>query len=161
LRPVINSEKHVVQHSLGTIASGSITNLSIAFAKAAPVAAVPQDCREGCVIKAVYVEMWIASDDPDMGTAIVTLERVPGGASPMTAAQSAALDSYANKKNIFHTQMGLIPNDESYPMATVKGWFKIPKGKQRFGISDRLILNIHAQSNGVEFCGVMIFKEQY
>ena len=161
MRPVINTEKHLVQHSLFSVALGAVTNLSIVFAKAAPVAAVPQDCREGCVIKAVYVEMWITTDDANQGSSIVTLERVPGGASPMTAAQSASLDSYANKKNVLHTQMGLTPGNSQYPMASIKGWIKIPKGKQRFGISDRLILNIHGQSNGLTGCGFMVFKEQY
>ncbi len=160
MRPVINSEKHIVQRSLFTVASGAIDPSTIAFAKATPVAATPSDCREGCVIKAVYVEMWLTSDDTAQGTAIVTLERVPGGASPMTAAQSASLDSYANKKNVLNTFQGLISPNTQYPMAAIKGWFKIPKGKQRFGISDRLILNCHGQSNGLQACGFFVYKEQ-
>ncbi len=161
MRPVINSEKHVVQRSLFTVAAGALDASVIAFAKAAPVAATPSDCREGCVIKAVYVEMWIQSDDAALGSSIVTLERVPGGASSMTAAQSAALDSYANKKNVFHIQMGLTPNNVTFPMQSIKGWFKIPKGKQRFGISDRLQLNVHGQSNGLNACGFFLYKEEY
>ncbi len=161
MRPTINTEKHVVQHSLFAVASGAITGLSIVFARASPVAAVPQDVREGSRISAVYVEMWLSSDDAASGTAIVTLERLPGGVVNMTAASSASLDAYVNKKNILHTFMGLLPSNVQYPMASIKGWIKIPKGKQRFGISDRLVLNVHGQSNGVSGCGFMIFKEQY
>ncbi len=105
--------------------------------------------------------MWLTSDDTAAGTAIVTLEKVPAGATAMTAAQSAALNDYPNKKNILHTQMGLLGPNTQYPMAVVKGWFKIPKGKQRFGLKDILSLNIHGQSNGLAGCGFFIFKEQF
>ncbi len=161
MRPTINTEKHVVQFSLFAVASGAISNLSIAFARATPTGAAAADVREGAKITAVYVEMWVSSDDAASGTAIVTLEKVPGGVTAMTAASSAALDSYVNKKNILHTFMGLTPSNVQYPMASIKGWVKIPKGKQRFGISDRLILNVHGQSNGLAGCGFAIFKEQF
>ncbi len=161
MQPVINTEKHIVQESLFTVASGAVGVREIVFAKAAPVATTPSEVREGSVIKAVYVEMWITSDDATQGTAIVTLERVPGGASSITAGSSASLNSYANKKNVLHTFMGLVPPNTQYPTAAVKGWFKIPKGKQRFGISDRLHLNVHGQSNGLQGCGFFVYKEQY
>ncbi len=161
MRPVINTEKHVVQHSLFAVASGAITGLSILFARATPGSAVAADVREGSVVKAVYCEMWLTSDDAAAGTVICTLERLPGGASNMTNTQSASLDSYTNKKNILYTFMGLLGPNVQVPSAVIRGWIKIPKGKQRFGISDRLVLNVHGQSNGVSGCGVFIYKEQY
>ncbi len=151
----------MVQTSLATVASGAITNITFAQGSQAGVGAVATTVREGSKISAVYVEMWVTSDDAASGTAIITLEKRPGGVVAMTAANSAALDAYNNKKNILHTMMGLIPPNVQYPMAALKGWFKIPKGKQRFGINDRLVLNIHGQSNGMQFCGVTIYKEQY
>ncbi len=161
MRPQVNTEKHIVQQSLFAVASGAITNLNIGRAIAVPTAAAT-DLREGCRISAVYIEMWLSSDDVASGTAIVTLEKTPGTQTVfMTAAQSAALNAYPNKKNILHTFMGLLPNNVDYPMAVIKGWFKIPKGKQRFGIDDRLILNIHGQSNGVAGCGFFLYKEQF
>jgi len=159
MRPTINTEKHYVQQSLGTVVAGAITPISIAFAAAAPTGA--EQVREGCKITAVYVEMWLTGDDAVAGTAIVTLEKRSGNMVAMTAAQSAALNSYVNKKNVFHCQMGLLPPNTQYPMASIKGWFKIPKGKQRFGLQDLLVLNIHGQSDGVDFCGFFTYKEQY
>ncbi len=160
MRPVVNTEKHYVQSSLGAVASGVIQTISIAFAVVTPTTDATT-VREGSKISAVYIEMWITSDDAAQGTAIVTLEKRTGNMVAMTAAQSGALNAYVNKKNIFHTQMGLIPNNVDYPMATIKGWFKIPKGKQRFGLNDVLVLNLHGQSNGLAFCGFYTFKEQY
>ncbi len=159
MRPVINTEKHYVQLSLATIASGAILKFAIALADAVPTLSV--HVREGAIISAVYIEMWIQTDDAALGSSIVTLEKVPGAGISMTTAESALLNDYDNKKNVLHTQMGLTPNNVTYPMASVKGWFKIPKGKQRFGLADQLNLNIHAQSNGLNVCGFAIFKEQY
>ncbi len=134
---------------------------NFAVSVSVPAAANTVEIREGSTISAVYIEMWITSDDATAGTTIVTLEKKGGTAVNMTAANSALLNSYANKNQVFHTQMGLTPTNIQYPMASIKGWFKIPKGKQRFSIGDRLSLNIHGQSNGVSACGFILYKEQY
>ncbi len=162
MRPIIHTRKHIPQFSLFAVASGAITNLEIIEALAAPVVTAASNVIEGAKITAVYVEMWLSSDDAASGSVIVTLEKVPGlGAGPvMNAADAADLTAYDNKKNIFFTQMGLLPSNVQYPMAVIKGWIKIPKGKQRFGLDDRLLLNIFGQSNGVAGCGFALFKEQ-
>ncbi len=162
MRPVINTEKHYPQFSLFAIASGAIFTAVLVDARAAPAVATAAQVREGCKVSAVYIEMWVTSDDAAAGTVITTVEKVPGIGSTAGAADMANLNAYDNKKNIMYTQMGLIPpNVGSYPMAIVKGWFKIPKSKQRFGLEDRLVLNILAQSNGISACGFATFKEQF
>ncbi len=161
MKPVINTEKHIVQVSLNTVTAGNILNLVWANAVAVPTA-VLTEVREGCIIKAIYLEMWITSNDSSSSTGIVTLEKVEGAdATLMTTGESAGLGSYNNKKNIFHTQMGLVPPNTQHPLASVKGWFKIPKGKQRFGLGDRIVLNVHGQSNSLQMCGFGLYKEQY
>ncbi len=160
MRPTVNTEKHYTQFSLFAVASGAVENQILFTAVETPAAAA--QVRTGAKVSAVYIEMWLTSDDTAAGTAIVTLEKAPGIQTVlMSAASSAALDGYNNKKNIFHTQMGLVGPNTQYPMASVKGWFKIPKSKQRFGVNDRLILNIHGQSNGLAGCGFVTFKEQF
>ncbi len=44
-------------------------------------------------------------------------------------------------------------------VALVRQWFKIPKGKQRFGLGDQLFVT--AQSTGQDFqlCGFATYKE--
>ncbi len=161
MRPVVITKKHYVQFSLGAVASGAITNLGVIDAFADPAAATASAVREGAVIDAVYIEMWITSDDAAQGTAIVTIEKLPGvNAGFMTAADSAALNAYDNKKNVMFTFMGLIGPNVQPAAPSVRGWFKIPKGKRRFGLEDKLMINIHGQSNGVSFCGFATYKEQ-
>ncbi len=160
MRPVINTDKHIVQQSQFTVAAGALSQLTIISAVAAPAAG--NEVRVGSVITAVFVEMWVSSDNGVASTGIVTLEKLPGSNNAgMSAADSAALNVYDNKKNVLHIQMGLLPNDLTYPMASVKGWFKIPKGKQRFGLDDRLMLNIHAQTTQLVGCGFFTYKEQF
>ncbi len=158
MRPRVRTEKHYVQQSLGTVASGAITSVSIINAVAAPSTAV--QVNEGAIISAVYIEMWLTSDDAAQGTAIVTVEKVIGSSAAMTTAESAALQGYDNKKNVFFTFMGLVSPNVQPAVPSVRGWFKIPKGKQRFGLGDQLRVNIHGQSNGANFCGFMTYKEQ-
>ncbi len=161
MRPKVHVEKHITQHALFAVGSGNLTTLTIATALAVPDHAVANEVREGSSISAVYAEIWLSSDDAASGTAICTLERRPGGVNAMIAAESASLDSYDNKKNILYTFMGLLPSNVQYPMASIKGWIKIPKGKQRFGIGDKLVFNVHGQSNGIAGCGFFIYKEQF
>ena len=160
MRPMVHTEKHYVQSSLFTVASGAITQIIIAQAIAAAPSAA-NHVREGSTISAVYVEMWLTSDDASAGSVIVTLEKLPGSGVAMTTTEAGALSAYDNKKNVLHTQMGLLgPNDE-VPIAVIKGWFKIPKGKRRMGLEDGLMLNIFGQSNGVSGCGFFTYKEQF
>ncbi len=53
MRPTINTEKHIVQQSLATVASGAVTPISIVFAEAVPTAVA--SVREGAKIESVYV----------------------------------------------------------------------------------------------------------
>lgn len=78
----------------------------------------------------------------------------------MTFTNSATLDSYSNKKNVLYTTQGLTPDANGNPIPFVRQWFKIPKGKQRFGLTDSLVLNISANVEDVTHCGLMIYKEQ-
>ncbi len=159
MRPVINTEKHIIQNSLFVVGSGAITPIPLIVAVAAPSAR--QEVREGSKVSAIFLEYWVSTDDAASGTNIFTLEKRSGGQPAMTAAQSGLLNSYPNKKNVFHIQMGLTPTNVQYPMASIKGWFKIPKSKQRFGLDDTLVINFHGQSNGINVCGNAIYKEQY
>ncbi len=158
MRPRVNTRKHYRQLSLGAVASGAITPLTLIEAVAAPTAS--HEVLEGAIVSAIFIEMWLTSDDAAAGTGIVTLEKIMADAIAMSVTESAALFDYSNKKNVLHTQMGLLGPNVQVPLASVRGWFKIPKGKQRFGLGDRLVLNIHGQSNGIAFCGFATYKEQ-
>jgi len=161
MRAVIHSEKHYFQMSIFNVAGTSITSK-------VPLKAVAIDAKndvfevtEGAVVKAIYLELWVRSEDTTATSSIITLEKAPGIATAnMSAAQSAALGDYPNKKNIFYTTMGLINDQDADAIPVFRGWIKIPKSKQRFGLGDAIRLNIHANTTvGLNVCGFFTYKE--
>ena len=160
MKAPIRSVKHYVQWTLQTVApAGTKVNETIALAVTPTASNTNVEVPEGSLIKAVYIELWITSDDTSGSSFSINFEKDPGGASNMTYAESIVLHDYKNKKNIFYETMGLMgPNDE-FPLVVFKGWIKIPKGKQRMGLGDVLDLNISAITNGMNYCGFATSKE--
>jgi len=156
----INSEKHITNQSLATVLSGTLTTKDIAIAVAVASKDASNEVEEGAVIKAIWPEIWLSTGlASGFGTATVTIEKLPSGLTPMTFTQSNNLGAYPNKKNILFTFQGLIPNYDSNPIAPGRGWLKIPKGKQRMGLGDKLVANYSAITNDLNTCGVYLYKE--
>ncbi len=158
MRPIIQSVKHYLQYTLSNEAAGTIGQRTLVDAVNVTAANLAQEVPEGAVVKAVYVELWIASDDAAAGSFEISVERQSGVPGLMTYAESLALNDYTNKKNILYNTMGLIATNVANPTPILRQWFKIPKGKQRFGLGDKLILNISSISNGLNYCGFVTYK---
>ncbi len=161
MRPVINTSKRYNQYTITTIALGSIGQEFVVKSVAAPNAAVTSEVREGSKVSAVYIEMWIGSDDATVSSFNFSVEKIPGNGAFMTTAQASLLNTYPNKKNILYTAQGLIPPTNQSAIPVIRQWIKIPKSKQRMGLDDRIVLNMKAISNGINYCGFSLFKEQY
>jgi len=161
MRAPIHSEKHISQFSLSTVAAGAASGFEIVKAVAVADKNLVKEVTEGSLVKAVFIELWVKSlDDTGDGTDIVIVEKTPMDSTGATYAQMILLNDYVNKKNILLTHMGLIPSKTlANPMSVIRGWIKIPKGKQRFGLGDSLHLRFASQSDGAEYCGFAIFKE--
>ncbi len=158
----INTQKHYVHHTNLVIATGTVDNQRAVVAVAgAP--ATTADVQEGAVIKAVYVERWIVGDSgvagtPTQFTFVIEKKRVKE--ADMTFAESQNLGSYENKKNILFTSQGIVTNSLAGgpTLPVFRNWVLIPKGKQRFGLDDELVVNI-AAVNALRNCGIETFKE--
>ncbi len=161
MRPTINSQKHIVQVSLTGIVAGAIRNEGIATAVRAADADAATEVRVGSVVKAVFIEMWYTSDDATQSSLTVCLEKLPDGGDNLTFGESQALDGYFNKSNIFYITQGLIGPKVGTAIPFMRGWFKIPKGKQRMTEKSKLVLNTSAISDGVNLCGFITYKEYY
>lgn len=153
----IHSVKHYVQHSVFTVGLGAILQADIAIAVAAPAA--NNQVKEGSIVKAVYVELWITSDDAASGSFSFSIEKRPAAAVGMTFAQSQALFTYPNKKNILYNSQGLNNPRAGVAMPVFKGWIAIPLGKQRMGLGDRIVYNVAGITNGLDGCGFETYKE--
>ncbi len=162
MRPIVQSKKHIVQTSLTNIAQGAIFNITIVNSIEGS-STTPEAVNEGAIVKAVWVEMWLQNDSAAIvGTFTAGFYKLPGTATALTAVTAAALHDYANKKNIYYYTQGLAPNENAGILPLFKGWIKIPKGKQRMGLGDKLIFfvrNNNPSAIDVNICGGFLFKE--
>ncbi len=160
MKPIIHSTKHTVQAPISQIATGIRENILIFRAQESTVANTATEVAEGAIVKAVFVEMWLQNQS-NLGHSIVVLEKVPSGGTGASFTDMGNLFAYVNKKNILFTHEGLTANDAvGNPIPVIRQWFKIPKGKQRFGLGDRLTLTIsNPSASDLNRCGMFIFKE--
>ncbi len=160
MKPVIHSQKHYVQQSRSSRATVSTGAIDIIEAVSSADKNLVDEVVEGAVVKAVFVEMWILDSSND-GSFVISLEKVPAMAGNPNFSEMNALGTYQNKKNVLYVTQGLTPNNGvGNPMPIIRQWFKIPKGKQRFGLGDELVLNIANNGlNDLEFCGFFTYKE--
>ncbi len=162
MRPIIHSKKHIVQISQGTVAQGAVSTTNVVTSQEA-VSTTPDAIEVGALVKACYVEFWVSQDSASIvGSYTFAITKDPGGNAAPSTAEMAALHDYNNKKNILFTAQGLLTPNDGGQVPIVRGWYKIPKGKQRFGLGDRLRLtlrNNNATAIDINFCGLAIYKE--
>ncbi len=151
----------MVNSESATLASGAAINIEVAQGVAQTAVTNTGDVVEGSLIKQVHIEMWIKSRAV-AGSHFkfqLALEKVMGAQAAITFAQMNNLMAYPNKKNIFHTAQGIGGDLTTQSIPIMNDWFAIPKGKQRFGLDDQLVLTISATTSDLQRCGLFIFKE--
>ncbi len=160
VRPMVHSTKHYVQFPFNDVGIGARENNAVVTAVAVQDKNLANEVVEGSTIKACYFEMWVQNSGVD-GTFIMTISKDPENSPGPTFVEMAALQTFVNKKNVLYTTEGLTSNDGvSGPVNIIRGWVKIPKSKQRFGLGDRLNMNISNVSAGdLHRCGFTTFKE--
>ncbi len=157
----INTIKHYVPMENAVISSAARRSIELVDAVAQSAVVNTEDVVEGSLVKAIFIESWIRSiADAGSDTKFqLLLEKVPAGATPVTFAQMNTLMGYLNKKNVFFFSQGVIGDLTTQAIPVVRNWFKIPKGKQRFGLGDKMVLSISANGFNIDNCGFSTFKE--
>ncbi len=148
--------------SLSTVAENTASTFDLVVARAD--ATLSNDVRVGAVVKAIFCELWMLGSSAQAVFQVLTVEKISSQGPDPTSTQMSALNSYPNKKNILYTSQGLVGDNNSNPIPVMRQWVKIPRGKQRFGLGDRLVFTVAARgeaNNDLEICGQFIFKEQY
>ncbi len=161
----INSTKHYVQRANLAVPSGTRTSFLISNSVVLPATGATSEVREGSVIKAIFIELWLkgqgASDSDTQFN--IAFEKVDG-ASPagIDFTEMQNMGSYDNKKNILFTSQGVIGGiggGQSIPV--MRSWFKIPKGKQRQGLGDFIQVSIASTGEILNVCGLATYKEYF
>ncbi len=158
MRPVINSEKRIVQESLSSVNALSTAGTNFVDAVQDPTASDPREIAIGSVVKAVYVEIWVLATSQQPATFnVIICKKATGTISP-NFTQHQNLNGWDGKKNILEMHQGLVGDANSNPVPFFRGWIKIPKGKQRFGLGDKMLFSIAAITEDVQWCGHFIYK---
>ncbi len=157
MRPVINTEKHYQHTPVTSVGTGVAQTFELIDASADPTQA--NEVREGAVVKAIFVEYWVEGDMQD-STVTGVVSKQPSGAAAPTIGNMSNLGAYLNKKNILEAHQGLQPSSGNIiPM--FRHWILIPKGKQRFGLGDKLTITFSSLVGTLSVCGFATFKEHY
>ncbi len=160
VRPMVHSTKHYAQNSLATIVGGALLNVTLVSAVAVQDKDALNEVEEGSTIKACFIEQWLRSSETSPGSFIACLYKLPGAGVSFTTVDLAAIGAEANKKNILWFSQGLVNDQDADATAIARGWYKIPKSKQRFGLGDKLVLVIFAQGAiDLVNCGFATYKE--
>ncbi len=160
LAPIV-SIKHYVQFENAVTSDAAARNLQIVQGVAQTLVVNTGDVVEGSIVKAVYLELWFK------GNAVAgtedkfqfLIEKLSQGQDPVTFTQMNNLMAYPNKKNVFFYSQGVTGDLTTGSIPIVRGWFKIPKGKQRFGLEDELFMSVSTTGGTANTCGFATFKE--
>ncbi len=159
----INSVKHYVHLTNTSVASGASLNHVVVDATVAPATGNAFDVKEGSIVKAIHLEYWIIGNGASGSNTqfVMVIEKLPANAVAVSAAQILNLGAYTNKKNILFSSQGVIGQDVDGQgtVPLIRDWLLIPKGKQRMGLSDRIIMTIAAVGTSFNFCGLVTYKE--
>lgn len=159
MKAPIHSTKYYVQFTRSTVAATSLGDEALVIGANVTAANQVHEVPEGAIVKAIFVEVWI-ENSANSGSFVVTVYKNPGAGNTMTYAQSVALGTYDNKKNVLFTSQGLPPNDGvSGPVPIIRQWIMIPKGKQRIGLNDEIRVTIsNAGTDTLDYCGFATYK---
>ncbi len=161
MKAPINSTKHYVQTTLSTAMAGQRNTEVMISAEALPnVGTSAADVRAGSIIKAVWIEYWLRAET-NQGAQQFCVTKVEGNGAAPTFVNLGNMMDYDNKKNVFFFHQGLSNDSNTMAVPVHRGWLKIPKSKQRFGLKDRLIVTVAGLALAVDYCGFITFKEYY
>ncbi len=160
MKAPIHSQKHYVQTTLSTVATVARAFEVLISAVAVSSKDAANEVEEGAIVKAIFIEYWLQSSSND-GSEIIAITKTNDGQTGPTYTETLALDDYKTKKNVLFVHQGLSSNDGvGNPIPAFRGWVKIPKGKQRFGAGDSLIITFANPSvNTLNYCGFATYKE--
>ncbi len=153
--------KHMTNIENAVVAAAAVRSIELVQAVAQTAVANTGDVVEGSLVKACYFELWLKSNAALNGNAKfqLVIEKLPAGVTTITFAEMNNLMTYSNKKNILFTSQGIIGDKATQSIPISRDWYKIPKGKQRFGLDDKLIATVSATTESINTCGLTIFKE--
>ncbi len=161
VRALIHTEKHIVQVTLTTATAATVANVNIVSVAQNADTSLAQNVEVGTEVSAVFAEIWVLGSSQQPTTITGIVYKTPADADAVDNTEMATLHTYPNKKNIFYTTQGLVGDANSNPIPILRQWIKIPKGKSRMGLGDKLRFSIRGITEDTQFCGQFTFKAKF
>ncbi len=157
----ITTDKHFVGKTNASLASGVGLGINVVNAIArGTIRTATEEVDEGSVVKAVHLEYWLNGRGSTATTQFqMIVLKLVGEAGNVSFTDMANLSAYQGKKNILYTTQGVLAEAGSQSVPVIRDWVKIPKGKQRMGLGDRIQVVFTAIGEPIQICGMAIFKE--
>ncbi len=161
MKSPINAVKHYVQFTQFTVASAAVQELLLVDSAVLQSVNTAPEVREGAVVKAIFVELWLLTDSSTVGSFVVIVEKAVAQQSIPILSDMTGLHTYENKKNILFTSQGILAGEpQGSPTPVLRQWIKIPKGKQRMGLNDQIRISIAAiGADALQGCSFATYKE--
>ncbi len=158
LKPV-NRIKHVIDFSTGLVA-GAKSTVDLINAVENPTAlTTTNQVANGSIINGIYLKVEIyATSTTGLANAYMSVNKNPGNSIAPSDPNIVGLDK--DKKYVIHQEMVMMEkNTTGNPRTLFNGVIVIPRGYRRFGISDKLQLNVLTPIVTADFCVQCHYKE--
>ncbi len=157
LRPV-KSYKHVIDIQGGLVAGAQLNSI-LADAVDAPILTGTASVEVASTIRAIYLKVEAyATTAVALSNIYMTVMKNPSNA--LTAPAPNAVGASDVKKQIIHQEMVMMQQvAEGNPRTLFKGVIRIPRGYQRMGQDDTLLLSLLSPGVAAFFCIQCIYKE--
>ncbi len=161
MRPRVSTVKHIVQYALTTVPVTTVNVMEVVDAVSkSQTRSTTSEVDEGAIISACMIEVWLSNAGSGSGQFTMIIVKLPSGVSEPSTSEMLNLQGYDNKKNILFTTQGVIKDGVVQSVPISRGWYKIPRGKQRFGLGDKLVVALSTVGEAIDRCGVAVYKEQ-
>ncbi len=160
LRP-IDSRKHVIDNQ-GGLPIATKTDVPIAVAVDSPVLANTTECRTGCKITSLFLNIIVAATSTAaLANAYMMIYKNPGTNIFIAQRPNANSVGASNfKKQVFHQEMVMTEkNTTAIPSTLFKGVLKVPRHFQRMGYDDRIEVQLFSPGVTFDYCVQAIYKD--
>ncbi len=149
----INSVKNILDATALTVSAGVITTVDL-MTVVNDYAGGAIEVPVGAVVRGVYLFFQIQPQTLKVAIEAYVAKVPPGLTLPVPGATGG--DS--GRRFILHEEKGIPgPSNNGSPPSTFRGYVKLPRGRQRVGESDRLVLRV-SSAGAYDMCAKAIYK---
>ncbi len=128
----------------------------------APILGNTDEVETGARVNSLFLNVQVVGTDAaGLHNAYFIIYKNPGDNINAPSIPNAnATGSSTFKRQIFHTEMGMLSDDgDSIPVTLFKGVLKIPRSFQNMRISDLIQIQLFSSGSNFDYCVECIYKE--